>query len=100
MQRPGGGLRRRGRPRARAGPPPLGGGPAVPHLPARLEVVHAFASHAKARRVFAPSEPIPLEAGIDRMARWARARGPVRPVTFDAIEVPVNLPPSWRPAGT
>jgi UDP-glucose 4-epimerase len=71
--------------------------PDVEHLPARLEVVHAFASHDKARRVFSPPEPIALEAGIERMARWARARGPVRPVTFDAIEVPVNLPPSWRP---
>jgi len=78
----------------------FGVSPAIDHLPARLEVVHAFASHEKARRVFAPPEPIPLQAGIDRMARWARARGPVRPVTFDAIEVPVNLPSSWRPAGT
>ncbi len=76
----------------------FGVSPAVEHLPARLEVVDAFASHDKARRVFSPSEPIALEAGIERMARWARARGPVAPVTFDAIEVPVNLPPSWRPA--
>jgi UDP-glucose 4-epimerase len=75
----------------------FGVSPEVDHLPARLEVVHAFASHEKARRVFSPPEPIPLDSGIERMARWARARGPGRPVTFDAIEVSVNLPPSWRP---
>ncbi len=74
----------------------FGVSPAVEHLPARLEVVHAFASHEKVRRVFSPSESIALEVGIERMARWARARGPVPPVTFDAIEVPVNLPQSWR----
>jgi UDP-glucose 4-epimerase len=71
--------------------------PEVEHLPARLEVEHAFASHDKARRVFSPPAPIALEEGIGRMARWARARGPVRAVTFDDIEVPLNLPPSWRP---
>src|SRR5260370_37724490 len=39
----------------------FGVSPAVDHLPARLEVVHAFASHEKARRVFSPPAPLALE---------------------------------------
>lgn len=69
--------------------------PAISHLPARNEVVHAFSSHEKARRVFGISPVIPLADGIRRMAAWARARGPIRPTTFESIEVPRGLPPSW-----
>jgi UDP-glucose 4-epimerase len=69
--------------------------PMIRHLPARNEVVHAFASHEKARRVFEPRLAVTLPDGIERMARWARARGPVRPVDFQNIEVAINLPSSW-----
>jgi UDP-glucose 4-epimerase len=69
--------------------------PLVEHLPARHEVVHAFATHDRVREVFAPPTPLPLTAGIRRMAEWVRARGPMQPVEFDEIEVAVNLPPSW-----
>lgn len=76
----------------------LGVEPQIRHLPARHEVVHAFASHAKARRVFQPERPVPLTEGLRRMAQWARRRGPLTPTEFGAIEVPINLPPSWRTA--
>jgi UDP-glucose 4-epimerase len=71
--------------------------PDVVHLPPRNEVVHAFSDHAKARRVFGDRERVTLEDGIARMAEWMRQRGPATPTEFvGAIEVDVNMPPSWR----
>lgn len=69
--------------------------PLVEHLPARKEAEHAFSSHEKVGRVFDPPAPVPLDEGISRMAAWVRQQGPANPVEFDAIEVTVNLPPSW-----
>jgi UDP-glucose 4-epimerase len=69
--------------------------PRVKHLPARKEVVHAFASHDKVREVFDPPAPVPLPEGLRQMAAWAREQGPMRPAEFGAIEVPRNLPASW-----
>jgi UDP-glucose 4-epimerase len=68
----------------------------VKHLPAREEVVHAYADHSKVHEVFGASEPIDLKTGIERMARWVRERGPQSPVEFSEIEIEKNLPPSWR----
>ncbi|MBN1452879.1 MAG: NAD-dependent epimerase/dehydratase family protein [Anaerolineales bacterium] len=70
--------------------------PHIKHLDSRNEVVHAFASHEKVRQVFAPAAPISLSDGLQRMARWAQRHGPMQPVTFDNIEVPINLPQSWQ----
>lgn len=68
----------------------------VVHLPARREVVHAFSSHEKARRVFGDSSTVELREGIARMARWVQAVGVRPPVAFQGeIEVPFNMPPSW-----
>jgi UDP-glucose 4-epimerase len=68
----------------------------VVHLPARHEVVHAFSTHEKARRIFGDRSTVGLREGIDRMADWVKSVG-VRPeVAFPGtIEVPVNMPPSW-----
>jgi UDP-glucose 4-epimerase len=73
----------------------FGVAPQIVHLPARKEVVHAFASHAKVRNVFKPAPPRPLGECIQLMASWAQARGPMSPVEFGDIEVPKNLPASW-----
>jgi len=70
--------------------------PDVVHLPPRNEVVHAFASHDLVNEIFDPVAPVPLTRGIDRMAQWVRAHGPMKPVEFENIEVPINMPPSWR----
>ena len=71
--------------------------PDVLHLESRNEVVHAFSDHSKLHRVFKPSAPVTLQEGIERMAGWARERGPCAPVEFPGkIEVETNLPPSWR----
>jgi UDP-glucose 4-epimerase len=69
----------------------------VNHLEARNEVVHAYADHSRVKQVFAPErEPIALSEGIQRMATWVKKRGPMKPVTYDTIEIEKNLPPSWR----
>lgn len=74
----------------------LGATPDVTHLPARNEVVHAYSSHEKAQRVFAPPPPVTLRDGIQRMAAWVRAKGPMAPTPFGAgIEITRKLPPSW-----
>ncbi|MGH9371927.1 MAG: NAD-dependent epimerase/dehydratase family protein [Vicinamibacterales bacterium] len=76
----------------------MGAEPRIRHLPARLEVQHAHSAHDKIRGVFGDRGHTPLDAGLDAMARWVRARGP-RPTTpFGPIEVTKNLPPSWLPA--
>lgn len=73
----------------------LGLRPERQHLPARHEVLHAFADHAKLRRVFNPPASLDLPTGIQRMADWVKQRGPATSVTFTNIEIKKNLPASW-----
>ncbi len=68
----------------------------VRHLPARNEVVHAFADHGKVRSVFDPPAPLDLKTGLHRMAEWVLSRGAATPVVFENIEIEKKLPPSWR----
>ncbi len=70
--------------------------PKLVHLPARKEVLHAFSSHRKVQEVFGMRRSLGLEEGLQRMADWARNRGAAKPVDFGEIEIPVNLPVSWR----
>ena len=70
--------------------------PVIEHLPPRNEVEHVFASHDKVNRVFTPPHSLPLQEGLNLMAEWAKREGPMTPVTFDNIEIPLNLPPSWQ----
>jgi UDP-glucose 4-epimerase len=70
--------------------------PQIRHLDARKEVVHAYSSHEKVHRIFAPPPLVTLRDGVKRMAAWARQHGPMQPVVFKNIEVLKNLPPSWR----
>jgi UDP-glucose 4-epimerase len=67
----------------------------VRHLPARKEVLHAFADHSKARQVFDMGPAVPLREGLERMARWAREAGARRGERFDQIEVSKGLPSVW-----
>ena len=73
----------------------LGVKPEIAHLPPRKEVQHAYSTHAKCRSVFEESVPVPLEEGIRRMAKWARAVGARNSKSFQGIEISKNLPPSW-----
>ena len=69
--------------------------PWIGRVPARNEVLHAFASHEKARRVFGAAEPVPLDVGLERMAVWAREHGPRKTAAFAGIEVWKNFPRAW-----
>ena len=70
----------------------------VTHLAARNEVVDAYSSHEKVRRVFSLSSQVSLDEGIRRMGAWAQQVGPRPQTRFGDIEVDRNLPPSWRRA--
>jgi UDP-glucose 4-epimerase len=68
----------------------------VDHLQKRNEAHSAYASHEKASKVFElTGEPVPLPAGLKRMADWVYDEGPTEPSVFEAVEVRRNLPPSW-----
>jgi UDP-glucose 4-epimerase len=69
--------------------------PALVHLPARQEVVHAFAAHDKVRRILGGGQATVLEEGLQRMAAWVRVIGPRASRAFDGIEVSRNLPGAW-----
>jgi UDP-glucose 4-epimerase len=73
----------------------FGAEPTIAHLEARNEVVHAYASHEKARRIFGDTKPVSLEQGIEQMAAWARRVGARESSTFGEIEIRKNLPKSW-----
>lgn len=72
--------------------------PMIERLPARNEVLHAFASHEKAQAVFGGGATVPLGDGIRRMAEWARREGPRRTPDFRGVEVWKNFPAAWRDA--
>lgn len=74
----------------------MGVRPEVVNLEARNEVVHAFASHEKVRQVFGDLiSDVPLEAGVERMASWAKGVGARSSQPFENIEIIKNMPPSW-----
>ena len=72
-------------------------GSEIRHLPARNEVVTAYSSHEKVKRVFGDLvRNIPLDEGIAKMAKWAMTLKNIpEPKRFGHIEVLKNLPPSW-----
>ena len=74
----------------------MGKPPAIAHLEARKEVLHAVADHSKVRRVFNYEARWPLVQGLQRMADWALRVGPREPSRRSDIEVEKNLPNSWK----
>ena len=76
----------------------FGVAPDIRYLPARNELVDAYSDHSKAQRIFGQNTAIPLEEGVARMARWAREVGARKSSTFKGVEVPRNMPPSWKAA--
>ena len=65
------------------------------HLEARNEVVHAFADHSKARRVFGVQSDTSLIDGLRKMATWARQAGIRRSTKFENLELTKSLPSIW-----
>ena len=74
----------------------MGVAPAIEHLPARREVLHAHASHDKVRRLFPATPQTSLEDGLTRMAAWVRRHGARASTSFEGIEIEKNLPASWQ----
>ena len=73
----------------------MGANSEIRHLPARNEVVHAFADHSKARAVFGANGEVPLREGLSRMASWAREVGARSSQPFEGIEITRGLPAAW-----
>lgn len=74
----------------------LGIKPAIKHLAARKEVLHAFSDHSKVARDFNIQKYVDLQIGIERMVAWAKEIGPLPTKKFKNIEIYENLPPSWQ----
>ena len=70
----------------------------VSHQPARNEVLHAYSDHSKAKRVFGISDEdfVKLDAGLAKMAEWAKVTGSRSSAYFGDIEIEENLPPIWK----
>jgi UDP-glucose 4-epimerase len=65
-------------------------------LPARAEAAHVVCDHRKLRAILPCSAPTPIEEGVRRMAEWVRTLQIAPPRPIGGIEIPRNLPPSWR----
>jgi UDP-glucose 4-epimerase len=74
----------------------MGVSPEVKYLEARNEVKHAFPGHRRLYDVFGYTARVPLEAGLERMARWARSVGVKQSRRFDKVEIMKNMPKSWQ----
>lgn len=57
------------------------------HLPQRHEVVHAYAEHLKAKRVFGFESKVDLKMGLQDMAKWAQSTGPKESQKFELLEI-------------
>lgn len=64
-------------------------------LPARNEVVHAYADHSKYQSIFNSRAPVNIKEGIALMGEWVRKMGARTSSEFEAIEIEKNVPQSW-----
>ncbi len=67
----------------------------VTHLPARNEVIDAYSSHEKIRRVFGSRKLHTLGEGLSYMAAWVKQHGARSSKEFEGIEVTKNFPKAW-----
>ena len=69
----------------------------IVHREARNEVIAAYCSHEKIRQHFGDiMRDIPLDEGLQEMARWVKKVGARTGQPFKNIEVTLNMPPAWR----
>jgi UDP-glucose 4-epimerase len=68
----------------------------IKRLEARNEVQHAYSSHAKLKKHFSYKPTYGLRTGVTIMAEWAKKTGSRASAKFKNIEIPKNLPASWR----
>lgn len=69
--------------------------PNIVHLPARNEVLMAYSSHEKVRKVFGDHRLHSLNDGLYRMADWVKKHGSRKSQEFENIEVRKNFPKAW-----
>ena len=73
----------------------MGMEPRITYLPARNEVLNAYSSHEKVRRIFGERELVSLESGLQRMADWVKQHGARASQKFKDIEVVKSFPQAW-----
>jgi UDP-glucose 4-epimerase len=73
----------------------MGVQPQIMHLPPRNEVMNAYSSHEKVRRVFGEKSLHSLDEGLSRMAAWVKDHGARTSQKFKDIEVTKNFPAAW-----
>ena len=74
----------------------MGAKPVVARLDPRHEAHVVAPVHSAIRDVFSFDETVGVQAGLNRMAKWAKTIGPQEPSRFGEIEIEKNLPESWR----
>lgn len=74
----------------------MGAKPVVASLNPRHEVHVVAPVHDAIVDVFKFDEYVGVQAGLNRMAKWAKTVGPQEPSRFGEIEIEKNLPESWR----
>ncbi len=67
------------------------------HLDARNEVVHAYADHEKAKKLFNINDEdlVTLEDGLYKMVDWVKTAGSRKTPKFENIEITEKLPKIW-----
>ena len=73
----------------------MGVAPRIRHVEARKEVTLAYSDHSKLGRFFRTEEETPLDEGLARMGRWAKAAGSRKSRDFTEIEIRKGLPSVW-----
>jgi UDP-glucose 4-epimerase len=73
----------------------MGVAPDIRFVAARNEVLHAYSSHEKVRRVFGDRPQRTLDEGLGAMAAWVRQHGARSSQRFKDIEISRNLPAVW-----
>ena len=74
----------------------MGANNKIIHLPERNEVKNAYSSHKKASRILGYKWKTDLKEGVALMAQWVKQQGIRKSQDFSNIEVPINMPKSWR----
>jgi UDP-glucose 4-epimerase len=65
------------------------------YLPPRNEVVHAYADHSKAKKIFQINSTTNLADGVLKMSEWAKKVGITKSKKFKDIEILEKLPAFW-----
>lgn len=67
------------------------------HLEARNEVVHAYADHQKAMKLFGIESErlVSIEDGLEKMVEWVKDNGVRKTPLFKNIEITEKLPSVW-----